>query len=184
MNLKSHFSALVVAGLVFSCTKREASMLSVQPDKYASEECWTDDKGTMQAFLVLAQDKQITVPYLISARCYVEGYSSYGESVLHQLNAVRVVDSYGSLKKALGSASIHDNIRSDQIIPSSESKVYYIESTIVEEDIGSHRTVSPDKIDVLYSTGIDFAKFLSSSTESRERMVLQYRGAAGGNAAD
>jgi hypothetical protein len=177
MNWLSHSSVIVFAGLsVAACTRSEDEIALVRPEAYDSRVCWFDQRGDFAAFLVLARDDRMAVPYLVSAACLVTGdYSSQGEATLHVLNTIRLSDSYGSLQRAMPELDIVDNISSDLPLPSSDSKVYYMRARIVVVP-NDYRTVyAPRDVFQLSQLNLPFGTFLELSTNDRESLLIRYR---------
>lgn len=136
--------------LVAACAQGSENNALVSSETYGSRICWFNKDGILEAFLVVAQEGRIAVPYLISAKCTVrENYSSYGEGVLHHLNAIRMIDLHGRLQQALPTLTLSDNTISDQPVPSSNSKIYYFRAKV--------RKV-PDKYMVIY-TPVNIVQF-------------------------
>jgi hypothetical protein len=126
------------------------------------------------AFLVLAREGRIAVPYLISVRCLVDGaYSSDGEAVLHHLNTIRILDLKGNLQRSLPEIVLSDTLRSDQPVPSSNSMVYYINAQISQVKDPSKTIYVPDRVVDLQSLGISFEQFLDLPRDQRKNLMTR-----------
>jgi hypothetical protein len=171
------FKALVLAAsLLAACAKSEDEIALVPPDKYDQSACWFNARGEIVAFLVLAQDGQIGVPYLVSATCMVSGeYSSYGEAVLHKLNTIIMTDSYGSLQRAFPNVKISNNLRTDQPVPSSDDKMYYFRAHFAEVSVPYKTVYAPKDIVELTDVNMTFVHFLGLSKEQREALLSNYK---------
>ena len=125
---------------------------------------------------MLARDRELGVPYVVSENCLVTGnYSSDGEATLHVLNTILLVDSHGSIQRAFPEANIVDNARSDLPLPSSDSEVYYFRTTIdiTQNELGA--IYRPRTIIELTKLDLDFEEFLQLSREDRGRLLIRYR---------
>lgn len=157
---------------VVSCTQASEKDALVSTEIYGSRICWINQDGSLEAFLVLAQEGRTAVPYLISTKCTVKGdYSSYGEGILHHLNAVRMVDSHGSLQRALPTLIMSDSTISDQPVPYPNSKMYHLKAKVNR---------LPDKYMVIYTPvsimefadmNMSFETFLELSRNERQNLV-------------
>lgn len=153
------------------CAEADNKISLVDEKGYASPACWIDQSREVVAYLVFARNEQLAIPYLISVKCVVEGYNSYGEATLHMLNTIRVADDYGTLQRAFPNVTIADNVPSDQPLPSSDSKVYYIRMELAKSP-GSHVNVrAPNKIVKLSDTNVTFEIFLGLSKDQREQLL-------------
>lgn len=125
---------------------------------------------------MLAEGDKVAVPYLVSAKCLIDGeYSSYGEATLHHLNTIRLVDSYGRLQQAVRNLTISGNVVSDQPMPSSNSKVYFFKANLIQVP-DTHRNVyAPKRIISMTDTGNRFEEFLSFSEKEREELLEVFR---------
>lgn len=169
----NHFRAIVLAvSLLAACTKSEDKIALVPSDKYDSRTCWFNPHGEIVAYLVLAQDGGVGVPYLISTNCMVsEGYSSYGEAVLHKLNTFLITNSYGTLQRAFPKVKISDNVRTDQPVPSSDSRIYYLRARLTEVAVPYKVVYAPKHIAELTDMNMTFEHFLGLSKDQRETLL-------------
>lgn len=164
--------------LVSACAKRDSVAL-VPPSAYGSAPCWVDERGNLVAFLVLAQEGQVAVPYLISSKCLVDGtYSSDGEAVLHHLNTISLIDLDGSLHRAFPDVTLSDNLRSDQPVPSSDSSLYYFKSQVRRIQDSSKTIYVPGKIVDLSLLKMSFEQFLDLPRDRRISLMEMPKGEA------
>lgn len=173
MNWRSRSStALLAAMLVSSCAKQHESVRVVNSDAYGASACWYDRDGYFVAFLVLAEDSRVVVPYAVSTKCLVNGdYSSYGEAVLHHLNTILLVDSFQTLQSRLPGVIVSDNVRSDQPMPSSESPLFYFKAKLARVHNPYKMVYAPQRIEAMKKTDVTFDKFLSMSLEQRKSFL-------------
>ncbi|MFL5552164.1 MAG: hypothetical protein ACJ770_05080 [Gemmatimonadaceae bacterium] len=172
MSYKSRSSvALLAAMMVFGCAKRHDHIILVDSKDYGSRFCWFDRSGGFAAFLVLAQNGRVVVPYPVSARCMVNGkYTSDAEAILHHLNAIRLVDSDRVLARKLPGTVVANNLKSEQSAPSPESKVYYTTAKLVKIRHYYEGVYRLERIDSMEDTGISFGNFLEMSIDDREKL--------------
>lgn len=175
-NFRGPFSAiLLAAALVGACGENGNKIALVRPEAYASRGCWFDQSGNFVAFLVLAQDDRVAVPYPISTNCLVNGgYSSNGEATLLHLDAIQMVDSYGNLQRAFPGVIISNNVRTDQPVPSSGSKLYYFRARFARVPDRYATVYAPRDILELTDMNMYFERFLALSREQRQRLLLEY----------
>jgi hypothetical protein len=167
---RSSASALL-AVLSSGCSVADDKVLLVDEKTYASETCWADQDGIVTGYLTFGRNGQLAVPYLVSANCMVKGYSSYGEAVLHMLNTIRIADEYGTLKRAFPNIIISDNVLSDQPMPSSDSKMYYIRVHLSKSNGSYSNVLAPNRILELSDVSITFESFLGLSKDDREQLL-------------
>jgi hypothetical protein len=174
--MKKHASrfntAAVAATLVTACTNRDAEVQIVSPDAYSSSACWFDRQGHLVAFLVVAKEGEVAVPYTTSARCLVEeGGSSYGEEIILHLNAVPVRDEYGQLQRVMKSVRLGDSTITDQLSPTSNSQVYFLRAR-AKKIVRPFTTVyAPTEIIDFYRVEPNFERFLGLSKGEREKLL-------------
>lgn len=164
--------ALTLAALLSGCTGGPDKIELVDEKSYGSDACWNDQHGNVIGYLVLSKKEQLATPYLISAKCLVQGYSSYGEATLHMLNTIRLIDEYGAIKKSFPNVTISDNVVSEQRIPSSASEVYYVRLRLVKLQGRPENIHAPTKILELSNTNINFEYFLGLSLVQRENLLM------------
>ncbi len=166
---------LMVVMTLLGCSKRDDQVRFVRSKEYGSRSCWFDRSGTFSAFLVLAQDGRVVVPYPVSSRCMVDGdYTSNAEALLHHLNAVELLDSYGALKKILPSVIVSNSIKSDQPAPSPNSKVYYFNAQVTEIRYYYKGVYALKFVNSMVDTGISFDRLLEMSADEREKLRTAY----------
>lgn len=166
-----------VAMLLAACMQDSKENTVVSSKQYGSSMCWINRDGDLSAFLVLAQEGRIAVPYPISAKCVVNGnYSSYGEGVLHHLNAVRIVDSYGTLQRALPTLKLSNSTISDQPVPYPHSKMYYFRVKIRNVPDKYMTIYEPIHILELIDLKLSFEAFLNLSVAERQSLPVGRRG--------
>lgn len=172
MRCTNHFKTIILALIIVSaCAKRDNVSL-VPSSAYGSTSCWLNERGEMVAFLVLAREGEIAVPYLISLRCLVDGtYSSDGEAVLHHLNTIRMLDLYGELQHSFTDVTLSDNLRSDQPVPSSNSIMYYFRAEVRRVRSKSKVVYAPYKLMNLNRLGITFEQFLELPRDQRQSLM-------------
>lgn len=176
MNYVNPFKAALLSLVLCACTKREEAMMLVTPEKYASEDCWGDEQGNFSSLMVLAQRGKVATPYVVSAKCFVdEDYSSYGEGVLHHLDAVLLIDTSGQLQQAIPGLSISDNVRSHQPMPASDAKLYYLRAKAARAAVSSRPSYEVGRVEELRDTGMSFEQFLSLPQKDRENMLMPLR---------
>jgi hypothetical protein len=170
MSYKSRFSGFpLIVIFSFACAKGGAIMSEVSPEGYKEKNCWFDKSAKFTAVLALAGERQDAVPYLISARCTVKSkYTSYGESVLHHLNDVRLLDIHGKLRPMFPDTVVSDRIRTDQPLPSPATKLYYLKADVVRVSDDSMLIYAPTKVGILQELDFSFERFLSMSHPERE----------------
>lgn len=175
-NGTSPFSAIVLAAMLVGACKEDGKKISlVRPETYASRACWFDQSGDFVAFLVLAREDRVAVPYLISINCLVSGgYSSNGEATLLHLDAIQMVDSYGSLQRAFPGVVISNNVRTDQPVPSSGSKLYYFRARFARVPDRYATVYAPRDVVELTDMNMHFERFLDLSRQERQRLLAQY----------
>ncbi|HYG48434.1 MAG TPA: hypothetical protein VD846_10905 [Allosphingosinicella sp.] len=160
--------AVLCAMMTLACSANTDTIQLVTPEAYSSNKCWIDQNGEISAFLVLAEEGNMRVPYLISARCMIEGdYSSQGEAVLHHLNTIRLVDSRGTLQRILPKMLISNNLRTDQPVPSSGSELYYFRAETERMPHSNKNVYVPLKIHQFTKLNMPFEKFLALSKNDR-----------------
>lgn len=168
MRCISRFEFLVLGITLISACAKHNSVTVVASSDYGSDACWIDRHGDLVAFLILAREDNIAVPYLVSIKCLVSGtYSSDGEAVIHHLNTIRILDSEGSLQRALPDVMLSDNIRTDQPVPSSNSKLYYFRAKVRRIQDPSKTIYVPGKTIKLTDAGMSFEQFLDLPREQR-----------------
>jgi len=169
MSYKSHFSILLGAMFLAACAKYDGQIRLVAPAEYTSRECWYDASGKLMALLVIAEYEGEAVPYVVSSSCIADGnYSSYGVGILLHLNALRIDDSNGALKKVFPSLNIVGNVATDLPMPSSGSKVYYFKSNIEKIPFPSGNAYAVTQIQSAADTGRSFDQLLGMSLKDRE----------------
>lgn len=166
--------ALIAAVLFAACAQETKKNTIVSAEMYKTRACWINHAGNLDAFLVLAEEGGIAVPYLISTKCEVsDNYSSYGEGVLHNLNAVRLVDMNKRLHNMLPQLEISDSTVSDQPKPSSHSKMYFFEARVNRIQDNYMVIYTPTKIHNLTDLNIPFASFLGLTAGKRQNIYAK-----------
>ncbi len=145
----------------------------VRSEQYGSRACWIDREGAFAAFLVLAREDRVAVPYLVSAKCLVAGYTSYGEATLHHLNTIRLDDSFDTLQRALPGLAISGNVITDLPTPSSDSRIYYFRARLARAPDRYRTVYAPRNIIELRAMDMSFERFLGLSREEREGLLRQ-----------
>lgn len=175
MSLKNRFSLiLAVSTFMASCGGGAERTMMVRPETYRSGACWTDAQGGFAAFMVLAADGRIAVPYLISANCLVDGpYTSNGEAILHHLNAIYLTDTDGRLQASLPRISIVSNLDSDQPAPSSSSRIFYFRARLRRVPNDNKIIYVPETVMELSELNMTFEHFLGLSREQREQLLRE-----------
>jgi hypothetical protein len=174
MNFRSHFSAVAFALFSTACTNN-AEISIVRREAYVSDPCWLDQRGNLVAFLALARSDRSAVPYLISAKCLVSGYSSYGEAMIEVLNTTRIVDSHGALQRAFPNTTILNNVSTDLPLPSSESDLYFFRARFtVVPDAHGMVIYAPRDVLELTKVNLSFDEFLGLSESQRAGLLGQY----------
>lgn len=164
--------AALCAMLTLACSAKTDTIQLVTSEAYSSDKCWIGPNGEVSAFLVLAEDEGVGVPYLISARCMIKGeYTSQGEAILHHLNTIRLVDSRRMLQRFLPEVAISNNLLTDQPVPSSNSKLYYFTSSIERVPNSTKTVYIPLKIHQLTNMNLSFESFLELSKDERVRLL-------------
>ena len=176
MNYRNHFKhAIWIAALISGCGQNISEISLVQSEEYGSDKCWYDGNGDFAAFLILARADDFAVPYLVSARCLVEGtYSSYGEAIIHHLNEIRIVDSSDLLQHAFEEDVVLDNIRTDLPMPSSDSRLYSFRARLTTVPDPYRVVYSPSNIIEMTEMNLTFERFLSLSKEERENLLAEF----------
>lgn len=176
MSYISLFSvAIFITFAVSGCVNASDKLAQVSSEDYGASNCWLSDSQTLEAFLVLANEDRAVVPYLVSSKCLVnDNYSSEGEATLHHLNAVRLSDSRGTLRQALKLKMVSDNVSTDQPLPSSSSKVYYISGKVIQKTYLGVSTYTFTSIKNLSDSGISFEKFLGLTSTARQSLRDKY----------
>lgn len=177
MNYIGLFSAAIFFLSMFSgCAVDSEKLVQVSSEGYGTPQCWLSESQELEAFLVAASEDGVVVPYLISSRCLVsEDYTSQGEATLHHLNAVRVSDSRGTLRRALKVKAVVDNVSTDQPLPSSTSKVYYIRGHVNQQVYTSMTVYNFTDIINLYDSNLSFERFLEFNGEGRQSLRDKYK---------
>lgn len=175
MNFRSHFSAVVACTLFSAACTKNAEISIVRREAYVSNPCWLDQRGNLVAFLALARSDRSAVPYLISAKCLVSGYSSYGEAMIEVLNTTRIVDLHGSLQRAFPNIIILNNVSTDLPLPSSDSNLYFFRARFtVVPDAHGMVIYAPDDVLELRRVNLSFEEFLGLSKSQREGLLTEY----------
>jgi hypothetical protein len=177
MSWLSRSSALLLCvTLMMSCSVRHDEVRIVRSDEYNSGRCWINGHNEFQSFIAIAQEDDEGVPYAISSNCMVTaGYTSSGEATLHLLNTIRMIDTFGTIQRLIPNLNVSDNVRSDQPMPSSDSKIYFFRA---------HFTRIPDEHSVIYAprnvveltdTGVSFEQFLDMAATDREHLLSRFQ---------
>ena len=175
MNFKSPSSFIVLAAaLIAACTKAEAEISLVRSDEYVSRACWFDSRGDFVAFLAFGRGGRIAVPDFVSTKCLVSGHGSDGESIISHLGTIRMIDSYGSLQRVFPHVIISDNVRTDQPLPSSESRLYYVRMRLARVPGTPRAVYAPRNILELTDMNMSFLHFLNLSREQRGRLLSEH----------
>jgi hypothetical protein len=103
-----------------------------------------------------------------------EDYTSSAEAVLHHLNTVQLVDSYGALKRELPGTIISDSLKSDQRAPYPNSKVYYLTAKLAKIRYRYDGVYALETVNSLKDTGISFKRFLEMSLVEREKLRIAH----------
>ena len=169
----SKLTALLSIHVLLGCDQSQPNVIAVNKENYLSSECWFVD-GNFSAYLVLASAKDLSVPYIISRKCIVTGkYASGGESLLDNLNALRMADRHDILSQRL-KTEIIDNLGSDLPIPMESSIVYQLISKVDTEIFYGKNVISINKIVELHDTNLTFGNLLRKAT--LEPPLAQFRG--------
>lgn len=175
MSSRNHSRGLLLATLLASaCADSGGGMISVQPEAYSSRNCWFNEGGYFEAYLVVGGDNEARAPYVVSTRCLVNDFSNNGEATIYYLDKIRLVDSNGALDRALPGANFTDTLRSHPPQPTSSSSVYYMRATVSEVPGPFPGIYAPVSIGKLADIGMSFERFLGLSREERERLLREY----------
>lgn len=156
--------------LLSSCAQNE--MKTVTSSTYSQPECWIDRDGYLATFLILAEDNKVIVPYAVSSKCWIRGdYANDGEAILHHLNTIRVVDTEGVLQSTLPQLTVSDTLRSDQPMPSSNSKIYYLKARVSRLSDTKLIAYTITNVKEFNYLNIYFDRFLGLSKTEREQLV-------------
>jgi hypothetical protein len=163
----------MATAFALACASNEDEVALVRPELYESKECWFDEGGNFVAFLILANEGRLAVPHLVSAKCIVnEGYSSYGESIILHMGTVHIDDRSGSLQRELPGMTISDSTVTDDPLPRSTDKVYYLRARVTRLPDAALFIYSSDRVIELRDTHISFEQFLGLSREDRETLLI------------
>src|SRR3954466_10630109 len=140
----------------------------VSAQGYKSPVCWTDSEGDFASLLTFSDNGASVVPYLISAKCLIDGeYSNDGESILLNINTVRVIEPSRAFQHAFPDKALSNPTRSDQPLPSSASKIYYIKARGGYKKDGQRVIFQPAVVVRVRDMGMTFDRFLGLSRGSR-----------------
>lgn len=167
---------LFTGALIVACSNGGTELVAVSSETYDSRACWFDRQGDFVAFLALARDGQLAVPYFVSTNCLVRGYTSYGEATLLHLGTIRMIDSHGSLQRAFPEVRLSGNVRTDLPLPSSDSKLYYFRAQLATVPSEHIVIYAPRNITQLTDMNMQFERFLGLSREEREGLLNEYNG--------
>jgi hypothetical protein len=171
LRVGSLFRAALLVSAIAACAKREEGIRTVEPEAYASRPCWFNSGGDFTAFLVLAREGEVAVPYPVSGKCLVEaGHLSLGAATLLQLGKIELVDNHAVLQRAFPGTSMSTSVITDQPMPSSDSKVYYFRARVTAVRIASGIAYAPEQILQLGDANITFERFLGLTAAERERL--------------
>jgi hypothetical protein len=171
----SRFSGIIAAGMLAACMASSGKIKIVSPEAYASRSCWIDRDGDLSSYLVLAQEEGSVTPYLISSNCIAaDGYTSDGEGILHNLNAVRMTDAHGQLQRRMSNVTVLGNTGPDLPQPSSPNKVFYLKARSVQIAHPSMTLYAPVNIKKLIDMNVNFERFLELTRKERERLLQAY----------
>lgn len=172
MSFPSLFNLAILSSIfAVPCSQSHKEIASVAPEEYNSSGCWFDATGELSAFLVLGNEDNVAVPYLISNKCLINGaYSSDGEAIIHHLNAVIILDDKGIMQNAFSQYNIVDATNSDLPTPASNDKVYYFRSIVQRIPSKRVNTYVPVRILELSELDLEFEAFLRLSKEERVKL--------------
>jgi hypothetical protein len=163
--------AALLASVIAACANREEGTRTVEADAYVSRPCWFDSGGDFTAFLVLAREGEVAVPWAVSGKCLVEpGRLSLGAATLSQLGRIDLVDNHGVLQRAFPGTSMSTSLITDQPMPSSDSRVYYFRARVTAVRIPSGIAYAPEQILQLGDANMTFERFLGLTAAERERL--------------
>jgi len=161
-------TSLTLALAAIACCQGDDDFRTVAAKDYGSPACWTDSDGDFVSFLTFSNSGDTIIPYLISAKCLVQGgYSSDGESVLLNINTARVIEPTTSFEQAFPHKKLASPTPSDQPLPSSASKIYYIKARGGYRMDGKRTHFQPSAVVRLRDMGMHFDHFLGLSREGR-----------------
>jgi hypothetical protein len=147
-------------------------MIKVAADEYLSEGCWLNAQGDLASLVVMAEEDGIRAPYLVSSKCAVDDdYGSYGVSVILQIGRVHIVDTHGTLQRALPGLTISSSLPDHAPVPNSNSKTYYIEGKVRRSPHPYQIVYEPVRIEKLKDIGMSFEPFLDLSDKERGAML-------------
>jgi hypothetical protein len=161
---------LLTVGMLIGCS-RVSDVRVVTSEEYSSRACWIDANGYLSAFLAFADDTKYSIPYVMSASCLVGGdYASDGESILLNLGKGKMVEPTSALQQAFPNVVLVDPRLSDQPLPSSSSRVYFIQAGGKEVRDGLRSIFKPTRVVQAEDTGVRFEKFLDLSRAARAEL--------------
>jgi len=175
MKCRSHFSHVIPIFMMLSaCETRAHRVIVVDDVSYGARECWFDHNGNFSAFLVMAQDGGVVVPYPISSKCIirVENHTSFG-TIFGSLNTIILTDSNEILHRRLPNFTFSSNIITDQPIPSEDSEIYFIRGIVSTKTYPNLNRTTYDisYISELNDMHFSFGEFISFTTRNRRSIM-------------
>jgi hypothetical protein len=167
--------ALLALALV-ARTGGEEAVRTVTQAGYISPSCWFDAQGEFTAFLLYHAGEGRGIAYPISGKCMLD--PSQGSMVLataRQIGLVDLIDRHGVLQPFFPDVVLAESTTTDQDIPASISRVYYIRARVTPVRMPGGSVYAPERILQLEVLDITARQFMELTRAERERLWRAHR---------
>lgn len=171
-------ATLIVAVLAASC-EQPPTVTEVPPEQYADlSQCWLRDGGEMEAFLVLAGEGGLRVPWLVSMTCIPRvDVLPGGAARLSTLGPPEFVDPKELLRTHIHPHTTPGNAVTHLPLPDANSPVYHVVIRLDPHPRGSH-LYELTEVDSVKPTDTRFGELLELGPAEQAELLARARNEA------
>lgn len=154
----------------------DAEIPTVDASSYLTERCWFDHEGRFGAFVVLAQEDGLAVPWPISGRCLIEhDAGDLGLETVIEIGRVQLIDKNGVLQSAFGTF-VNNRAVNHLPGPSLVNRVFYLRARVTLAAIPGSLVYAPEEMLELSDTNMTFGQFLALNPDERKALWIAVTG--------